>query len=270
MTALPGPGSALGFYLLLWVVIVLTSLGATPLKRIIADTQLFIAVAGLMQAALMILTLVVFAQRKGFELGATLSLRRVRPIIYLWAALGVVPVGMVSGLLLWPVIEALPWLISKELEFLVRLSRFSAPSVYLFYALALSIGPALSEELAFRGLILQGLRSRLGAGVAVALSALLFGVIHLDPLQGVGAFFTGLYLGYLTARSGSIYPAILAHGFNNLWATLESSFWQAANPQMSPKEILLSLGYPLWAYGIAGVALIIAIYNVHRLGRESV
>lgn len=251
MTATPGPGAALGFYLLLWAVIVLASLGAIPLKRIIADTQLFIAVAALLQASLMVFSLLVFAQRKGFELSATLSLRRVRPVLYFWAALGVVPVGMLSGLLLWPLIEAMPWLISKELESLVRLSRFSTPSVYLFYALALSIGPALSEELAFRGLILQGLRSRLGAVSAVALTALLFGVIHLDPLQGLGALFTGLYLGYLTVRSESIYPAIVAHGFNNLWATVESSLWQAANPQMSPKEILLSTGYPLWAYVIS-------------------
>lgn len=269
MTATPGPAAALGFYLLIWAVIVLASLGAMPLKSIIADAQLFIAVAGLFQAALMILALMGFAQRRGFDLKATLSLRHVHPVMYFWAALGVVPVGMVSSLVLWPVIEAMPWLISKELEFLVRLSRFSTPGVYLCYALALSVGPALSEELAFRGLILQGLRSRLGAISAVTLSALLFGIIHLDPLQGLGAFFTGLYLGYLTVRSGSIFPAIVAHGVNNLWATLESSLWQAANPQMSPRDILLSAGYPLWAYVFSGIVLVVALYNFHQAARSS-
>lgn len=269
MAALPGPGSALGFYLLVWAVIVLAALGAIPLKLVIADAQLFMAVAALLQASLMVFAVLVFARRKGFELTATLRLKPARSEIYLWAALGVVPVGMVSGLLIWPVIEAMPWLISKELEFFVRLSRFSAPGVYLFYALALSVGPALSEELAFRGLILQGLRSRLGAGVAIVLTALLFGVIHLDPLQGLSAFFTGLYLGYLTVRSESIYPAIAAHGFNNLWATLESSLWQAANPHMSPRDILLSTGYPLWVYVFSGIVLIVALYNFHRSSRSS-
>lgn len=269
MVSLPSAGAAIGFYIILWGVMFIASLVAMPLKQVIADMQIFIATAGLLQAALMIFALIIFVQRRGFDLGATLSLRRVRPVAYFWAALGVVPAGMVSSLVLWPVIEAMPWLISKELEFLVRLSRFSAPAIYLFYALSLSVGPALSEELAFRGLILQGLRSSLGTVSAVVLSALLFGVIHLDPLQGLGAFFTGLYLGYLTVRSGSIYPAIVAHGFNNLWVTLESSLWQAANPQMSPKEILLSTGYPLWAYAIAGVVLIITLYNFHRAAQVS-
>jgi len=265
----PSIAAAIGFYVILWGVIIAASVVTLPLKRVLADPQLFLAVAALLQAALMIVALVVFARRKGFEIRATLSLRRARPVAYLWAVVGIVPVGMISGLLIWPLIEALPWLVSKELETLVRLSRLSAPGVYLFYALALSVGPALSEELAFRGLILQGLRSRLSAGAAVALTALLFGIIHIDPVQGLGAFFTGLYLGYLTARSGSIYPAIVAHGFNNLWATVESSLWQAANPQMSPREILLSAGYPLWAYVIAGAALIVALYNFHRATRAS-
>lgn len=167
--SLPGAGAAIGFYIILWGVVFVSSLIALPLKPIIADQQVFIATAGLLQAALMLLTLFVFLRRKEFQIGATLSLRRVRPRVYLWAALGIVPVGMLSGLLIWPLIEAMPWLISKELEFLVRLSRFSAPLVYLFYALALSVGPALSEELAFRGLILQGLRNSLGARSAKAL-----------------------------------------------------------------------------------------------------
>ncbi|MCS7197279.1 MAG: CPBP family intramembrane metalloprotease [Candidatus Bipolaricaulota bacterium] len=269
MALLPSPGTAIGFYLLLWLVILIVPFFMTLLRSIIADMQVFIGVAGLLQAALMIFVLVVFAQHQGLDLGATLGLRRVRFGVCVWASVGVISVGMVGGVLLWPVIEAMPWLISKELEFLVQLSRFSAPVVYLFYALSLSVGPALSEELAFRGLILQGLRSGLGAVSAVVLSALFFGVIHLDPLQGLGAFITGLYLGYLTVRSGSIYPAIAAHGVNNLWATLEASMRQAFNPQLSPKEILLSAGYPWWAYGVAGIMLLVALYKLHRAGGEA-
>jgi membrane protease YdiL (CAAX protease family) len=99
-------------------------------------------------------------------------------------------------------VEALPWLISKGLEFLVRLSHFSDLPIYLFYALALSVGPAISEELAFRGVILQGLRSRLGVFSAVLVTSVLFGVIHIDILQGLGAIVIGLYLGYLTGAFG--------------------------------------------------------------------
>lgn len=270
MTPLPSPRAAIGFYILLWIVIIIASFLALPFKGIITNMQIFFGIAGLLQGALMIIALVVFARLRGFDLEATLSLRRVRLGVCVWASVGAISVGTVSGVLLWPVIEAMPWLISKELEFLVQLSRFSAPVVYLFYALSLSVGPALSEELAFRGLILQGLRSSLGAVSAVVLSALLFGVMHLDPLQGLGAFITGLYLGYLTVRSGSIYPAIAAHGVNNLWATLEASLRQAFNPQLSPKEILLSAGYPWWAYGVAGIMLIVALYKLHQTGAKHI
>jgi len=205
-----------------------------------------------------------FLKLKGFMILPTLNFKPTRFSLVLWGAVGVVPVGMISGLVLWPLIEAMPWLISKELEFLVRLSHFSDLPIYLFYALALSVGPAISEELAFRGVILQGLRSRLGASSAVVVAAVLFGAIHIDILQGLGAIVIGIYLGYLTVRSGSIVPAMVAHGVNNLWSTVEASFWQALNPQMSPRDILLSAGYPVWVYGIAGAVLIVAILGFHR------
>ncbi len=268
MASGPGPLAALGFYLLLWVVILFVPFVAAPLKHFIADLQLFVGVASLIQDLLMVLVLVAFIKLKGFATAATLGFKPARFSLVLWGAVGVVPVGMVSGLLLWPLIEALPWLISKELEFLVRLSRFSELPIYLFYALALSVGPAISEELAFRGVILQGLRSRLGAVSAVVVTSVLFGAIHLDILQGLGAIVTGIYLGYLTVRSGSILPAMVAHGVNNLWATVEASLLQALNPQMSPRDILLSAGYPVWVYGIAGAVLIVAIFSFHRAARD--
>ncbi len=263
----PGIGAALGFYVLLWVVILFVSLVAVPLKWIIADPQLFIGVTVLLQAVLMVLVSLAFIRLKGFASATTLSFKPTRFRLVLWGAVGVVPVGMIGGLLLWPLVEALPWLISKGLEFLVRLSHFSDLPIYLFYALALSVGPAISEELAFRGVILQGLRSRLGVFSAVLVTSVLFGVIHIDILQGLGAIVIGLYLGYLTVRSGSIVPAMVAHGVNNLWSTVEASLWQALNPQMSPRDILLSTSYPWWVYGVAGAVLIVAIYAFHRATR---
>jgi type VI protein secretion system component VasF len=60
---------------------------------------------------------------------------------------------------------------------------------------------------------------------------------------------------------------MVAHGVNNLWATVEASLLQALNPQMSPRDILLSAGYPWWVYGVAGAVLIVAIYSFHRATR---
>lgn len=84
----------------------------------------------------------------------------------------------------------------------------------------LALLPGFGEELAFRGWIQGGLATRMGAPAAVGLSAVLFGLLHGDPLHASGAFVLGLYLGAVTALAGSIRPAVACHIVNNLLATL--------------------------------------------------
>jgi membrane protease YdiL (CAAX protease family) len=49
-------------------------------------------------------------------------------------------------------------------------------------------------------------------------TAILFGLVHMIPLQIVLMLFLGLYFGYLVLRTGSIWPAMLAHATNNVMA----------------------------------------------------
>ena len=60
------------------------------------------------------------------------------------------------------------------------------------------VGPVL-EELIYRGVLLQRLRP-FGAGTAVVLSALCFGLMHHDLYQGLAAFWCGLVFGYTALR----------------------------------------------------------------------
>jgi CAAX protease family protein len=78
------------------------------------------------------------------------------------------------------------------------------------------------EEMIFRGLMLRGLRSRMGAAAAVGGQGVLFGLAHVDPLRGrgniglvlilaaVGVAFGGA--AYLLRRIG---PTIIAHAIFN-------------------------------------------------------
>ena len=75
------------------------------------------------------------------------------------------------------------------------------------------LAPILEETL-FRGMILQGLRPW-GDRFAVAASALLFGVFHMNLVQGVAALCMGLALGLIAVRSGSVLPGIFVHALNN-------------------------------------------------------
>ena len=85
----------------------------------------------------------------------------------------------------------------------------------IMHLIAISVVPAIFEELLFRGVVMQSLR-RFGDPFALVVSSLLFAMLHRNLLQGPNAFVTGLVLGYFTLRSGSLIPAIIMHFVNNL------------------------------------------------------
>lgn len=85
------------------------------------------------------------------------------------------------------------------------------------------VGP-LVEELLFRGALLSVLRTRLGDGWAVAVSAILFGAVHLPDLGWLwyavpNLVLVGVFCAWLRVRSGSIWPGFVAHAANNALAT---------------------------------------------------
>lgn len=82
--------------------------------------------------------------------------------------------------------------------------------------LFLVVLPAVAKELAFRGLILNGLRQRLGVVPASLLSAFLFALYHMNVFLLVPLFCLGVVLGVLAVRSGSILPGIVTHVGCNL------------------------------------------------------
>ena len=74
--------------------------------------------------------------------------------------------------------------------------------------------PAICEETAHRGLLLKG-QSGLGQKQALIISALLFGLLHLNIEQFFYATIIGFFLGYITFICDSIYPAMIIHFMNN-------------------------------------------------------
>lgn len=87
--------------------------------------------------------------------------------------------------------------------------------------LGYAVLPALFEEFAYRGVILQSLR-RYGDWFAIFISALLFGILHGNIVQIPFAFLVGILLGYCTVVSGSMWVSIAIHFGNNLISVLQS------------------------------------------------
>lgn len=277
---LPQPRHVLGF-LLLWLIVgalvdILFALilKSPPAHAPLAAKQFYHAISILKSALVSLVLLRLFARRMGFDLGATLSLRSVSRSVYLWASLTVLALGVALSPVISLLLGLMPWLLppgilSEALFELVQLSRLERAPGFLAFLLAVSVGPGISEELIFRGLVLCGFLSRFRPTAAIALTALLFGLIHIIPLQVLTASITGLLLGYLVVRTGSIYPAIVAHIVTNFWATIEASLWWAYNPSWRPEDLMLSTGYPLWIALAAAGLTALGIYKLNTLMREA-
>ncbi len=79
------------------------------------------------------------------------------------------------------------------------------------------IGP-ICEEIIFRGVILEGLLKKYNPTKAIIFSALIFGLIHMQPLQVMGTFFAGLILGWIYVKTQSLWGVIVLHVINNVIA----------------------------------------------------
>lgn len=86
----------------------------------------------------------------------------------------------------------------------------------------------LSEELIFRGLTLHYLKKTGLAFWAVNfIQAALFGISHLNPIQGIYAFLLGLVLGWLCKSFKNLTAPMLFHMFFNFAGTYLASLLEA-------------------------------------------
>lgn len=86
--------------------------------------------------------------------------------------------------------------------------------------LLLALLPAICEELAFRGFILNGLRRTGHKWGAILVTSALFGVVHMLLQQSLSAFLIGIVIGYVAVKTNSIWPAMLFHFTHNGLAVL--------------------------------------------------
>ena len=102
----------------------------------------------------------------------------------------------------------------------------------------------IAEELLCRGAILGTLLMMMPRRpwVCIVVSALIFGLIHMNPVQMVFGFFYGLLLGWLFWRTGSLLPSIVVHVANNATVMLMPATVDRAISKIDlTSEILLSV-----------------------------
>ena len=80
---------------------------------------------------------------------------------------------------------------------------------------AVILAPVL-EEIIFRGLIFNKLNSKLSTTAAIIISALIFGIYHMNIVQGLNAFVLGIVFAYIYSKTYNLWICIIAHFVNNL------------------------------------------------------
>ncbi len=91
---------------------------------------------------------------------------------------------------------------------------------YVCNIIRLVIVTPIVEEIFFRGIILEGLLKNYKPIHAIILSAIIFGVSHLNPSQLILATLHGLLIGWVYWKTNSLIPGLVIHCLNNLIATL--------------------------------------------------
>lgn len=184
-------------------------------------------------------------QRKGVPLAFTPVKAGAFPLI----AIGT----LALGLLIEPITSALP-----SPDWLDELMKNAFTKDAILSAVLLA--PIL-EEVLLRGIILDGFLTRYSPAKSIVWSAVIFGVMHLNPVQTVGATVLGLVLGWLYYRTQSLWPCIFLHFVNNGIGSLGLYFDES--PDMSVNYTRQWIGNDTLYAGLLVVCVVIC-YVVYR------
>lgn len=130
-----------------------------------------------------------------------------------------VPIMLISSMLVNAISLVFQGLIGVEFTSGLEDLQMNGVGEFLIGVVAMAIVPAIIEEFAVRGVVMQPLR-RFGDTFAIIASAFIFSIMHGNMAQIPYTVVGGVYLGYLTIATGSIWPSIILHFINNLYSVI--------------------------------------------------
>jgi ABC-2 type transport system permease protein/sodium transport system permease protein len=171
--------------------------------------------------------------------------------------------AIVLGLSLWPLeLKVLEWTgDTKALE-----ERFGAVVEALrkvresvgWWVLAIVVVPAILEEIFFRGLLFNAVKTRCGPAVTIGVTGVLFGVTHVILGGAIGldrlvpSLALGLILSAVCWHTGSLWPSMIQHVCHNAILVI-------ASPEHLPWQWLVA----------SGLGIAVSVSLLWRAGRRS-
>lgn len=101
----------------------------------------------------------------------------------------------------------------------VNASLSNPEHLILTFIAIIFVGPIV-EEVLFRGLVLNELKKNLNIFVAIIIQGVLFGIYHMNLLQGIYASILGIALGFINYYTGTILSSIIGHMCFNFLGTI--------------------------------------------------
>lgn len=138
-----------------------------------------------------------------------------------------------------------------------------------FMFIAMIFGAPFFEEYIFRGLILDGLLKNYAPWLAILVSSLLFGAIHINPIQFISASLGGLFLGWIYYKSNNLTYCAIIHFVINLMGFFTIKY--VGIEQVFEKgfiELCGGMRNALTIFGVSVVSFIACIYYLNKLFQD--
>lgn len=109
------------------------------------------------------------------------------------------------------------------------------------WLMVISVGLAAPfiEEVMFRGLITNELNKLMSYKWVIFVQALLFGLYHMNLVQGIYTFILAIFMGYILYWTKSIWAPLIIHIVNNLSSVIMSEY-------LDPNSDILNIGFGIW------------------------
>ncbi|MBQ2903694.1 MAG: CPBP family intramembrane metalloprotease [Clostridia bacterium] len=154
-----------------------------------------------------------------------------------------------------------------ELGILLSSPEYYPPTDFagrIIYTVSIAVVPALVEEFAVRGVILQPLR-KFGDKFAIIATALLFAVMHGNLIQAPFALIAGIGIGYAVCITNSIRTGFLIHFCNNLYSVIVEFLVADIADENKLNTVYLVLTAALYAVTIGGSVIFVILKKQRKL-----
>jgi membrane protease YdiL (CAAX protease family) len=191
--------------------------GAALVQNLVSRVgENFIVVLGSIQLAIIGYAFLAVQFRQRFLGLARLGWRFPRFGHWLLVVVVVLPLTALCTQLQSVVFKLVPW---SQDQFTQLVESMEAAPLWLA-VLGIGAGPALGEELMFRGFIGRGLMARYGVSLGIVVTSVMFGAMHVNPGQVVGTIPLGFAMHFVYLTTRSFWAPMTLHFLNNTFSVV--------------------------------------------------